>query len=359
MRWTRRRVIVASVAGAIASLVIAAVLFLLWAAGGRQSQGTFEGAVHDYGASETAAAPAGGSLVVMTWNIAYAHGPGSEGTGYAIRPRADIEARLAKIGEVIRDSGADIVLLQEVDFDSDRSHRVDQLEALAHSTGLRHAARAVSWRARHIPFPYWPPSAHWGRMESGGAVISRYPIESNRVTLHPKPASHSSVYNAFYLFRYSQTVGVDIGGRTLRVVNNHLDAYDRANREGQARALAAMVRDFGTSEDAASGVDIVAGDMNAPPPEAALLHGFPDEPEADFRGDGTLAVLRGIDGLREVAPAASGESGGLTFPAWDPNRRLDHVFARHGLEIKTVRVLETGDLSDHLPVVVGIALPEK
>jgi len=359
MRWTRRRVIIASVAGAVVLFFVVFLAFVLWASGGCQSAGTFDGPVHDYGEGETAAAPAGGSLVVMTWNIAYAHGPGSEGSGYAIRPRADVAARLKRIGEVIRDSGADIVLLQEIDFDSDRSHRVDQLEALARSSGLRNAARAVSWRARHIPFPYWPPSAHWGRMESGGAVISRYPIESNQVMLHPKPVSHSSVYNAFYLFRYSQTVTIRRGNRTLRIVNNHLDAYDRANREEQARALAAAVRDLASTEDGAGGVDILAGDMNAPPPEAALLHGFPDEPEADFRGDGTLAILRGIEGLREVAPAASGESGGLTFPAWDPNRRLDHLFAHEGFEIKSVRVLETGDLSDHLPVVVELALPER
>jgi len=355
MRWTRRRVIIASVAGIILLLMVAGGAFLLWAAGGRQSPGTFDGPIHDYGENETAAATAGDSLVIMTWNIAYAHGPGSEGTGYAIRPEADMAERLDRIGEVIRASGTDVALLQEVDFDSGRSHRVDQLEALARSSGLRHAARAVSWRARHVPFPYWPPSAHWGRMESGGAVISRFPIESNRVMLQPKPDSHSRVYNAFYLFRYSQIVTIHRGERTLRVVNNHLDAYDRANREAQARALAAAVRDLRLS----GAVDLMAGDMNAPPPEAALLHGFPDEPETDFRGDRTVAILRGIAGLREIAPQASGESGGLTFPSCEPNRRLDHLFAREVFEIKSARVLDTGDLSDHLPIMVDLALPER
>jgi endonuclease/exonuclease/phosphatase family metal-dependent hydrolase len=291
MRWTRRRVTIASAIGAVVLLLAAAGAFLLWASAGRQSPGTFDGPVHDYGAGTDESAEPGSSLVVMTWNIAYAHGPGSEGTGYSILPEDEAAARLARIGNVIRDSGADVALLQEVDFDSDRSHRVDQLEALARYTGLRYAARAVTWRARYVPFPYWPPSGHWGRMESGGAVLSRYPVKTNSVTLHPKPDAYSLIHNAFYLFRYSQVVTIRRGGRELRVVNSHLDAYDRPNREEQAKALAIGVRDLVSS----GGVDVLGGDMNAPPPEAALLHAFPDEPGTDFRGDATMATLRGID----------------------------------------------------------------
>jgi endonuclease/exonuclease/phosphatase family metal-dependent hydrolase len=189
-------------------------------------------------------------------------------------------------------------------------------------------------------------------MESGGAVLSRRRIESNTVTLHPKPSSNSSVINAFYLFRYSQAVDISWGKRKLRVINNHLEAYDRPNREEQARALAAGVAEFtGTG-----GVDVVAGDMNSAPPDAELLHGFPDEPGTDFRDDATIGILREIEGLGEVIHAGS---DGFTFPASKPSRRLDHVFARKGLEVKSTRVIQTGDLSDHLPVVVEFAIPAR
>ena len=192
-------------------------------------------------------------------------------------------------------------------------------------------------------------------MESGGAVLSRRRIESNTVTLHPKPNANSWVYNAFYLFRYSQAVTIRWGKRNLRIINNHLEAYDRTNREEQAKALAAGL---GVSAGT-GGVDIVAGDMNSVPPEAELRHGFPDEPGTDFRDDATMEILRGIDGLREVVHPAANGSDGFTFPASKANRRLDHVFARDGLEVKRVRVLQTGDLSDHLPVLVEFALPER
>ncbi|MHC4251000.1 MAG: endonuclease/exonuclease/phosphatase family protein, partial [Planctomycetota bacterium] len=307
-RLARARKVLARLAVVLGVLILTLVVFFLWASAGRQSAGTSGGPVHDRRFGLVRRDP--GSLVVMTWNIAYAHGPGSEGKGYAIRPRDESAERLDRIGKAIRDSSADVVLLQEVDFDSDRSHRVDQLEALARAASFRYAAPAVSWRARYVPFPGWSPGGHWGRMESGGAVLSRSRIESNTVTLHPKPSSNSWVYNAFYIFRYSQVVTIRWGKRKLRIVNNHLDAYDRPNREGQARELAESIRGF----DGTGGVDVMAGDMNAPPPEAALLHGFPDEPGTDFRGDGTLGILRGIERLSEIdhATAAGDGSDGFT-----------------------------------------------
>ncbi|MHC5058986.1 MAG: endonuclease/exonuclease/phosphatase family protein [Planctomycetota bacterium] len=197
-------------------LVLALVVFFLWASAGCQSAGTSEAPVHDRKFGLVRKDP--GSLVVMTWNIAYAHGPGSEGKGYAIRPKDESAERLDRIGKAIRDSNADVVLLQEVDFDSERSHRVDQLEALALAASFRYAAPAVSWRARYVPFLGWSPGGHWGHMESGGAVLSRSRIESNTVTLHPKPSSNSWVHNAFYLFRYTQVVTIRWGERKLRIV---------------------------------------------------------------------------------------------------------------------------------------------
>ena len=154
MRWTRRRKLLAAVGGPPALALVGASGFLLWACAGVQSPGTFEGPVHDYGSGPEAEPRSVNALVVMTWNIAYAHGRGSEGPGYYPISEEDSADRLARIGATIRDSGADVALLQEVDFGSDRSHRVDQLQALARRAGLRHAARAVTWRARYVPFPY-------------------------------------------------------------------------------------------------------------------------------------------------------------------------------------------------------------
>jgi len=344
-----------------AALVLLAVLcgtaaVFLWACGGVQRPGTFEGPVSDARSVSPPVERTPGAIVVMTWNIAYAHGLGSDGQGYVPHSAGETARRLDRIGELIRDSGADLVLLQEVDFDAQRSHGVDQMEALAHATGLRYGARAVTWEAGHVPFPYWPPGRQFGALYSGGAVLSRFPITANQVTLHPKPESKPWWYNAFYPFRYSQVVQIDWAESRLCAVNNHLEAYDRINREEQAALLAAMLPDAARLAD----VTFFGGDMNTVPPEAARLHAYPDRPDGDHRGDATMHRLRGIPGFKDVvSPDAylQNEEAYFTAPAHLPNRRIDYLFVPAITTVKDAKVIRTGELSDHLPVWAELLCP--
>jgi endonuclease/exonuclease/phosphatase family metal-dependent hydrolase len=148
------------------------------------------------------------------------------------------------VGEVIKETKADIVLLQEVDFDSRRSGNIDQLKVLANITGLRYGAYALNWKAGYVPYPYWHPNRHFGKINSGGAVLSRHLIKINRVTVHPKPESNSWIYNAFYNFRLSQYVEIDFGEKTFAIINNHLEAFNIKNREEQASAMLWMVNEL-------------------------------------------------------------------------------------------------------------------
>lgn len=254
------------------------------------------------------------------------------------------------MGQLIEAQHADIVLLQEVDFESKRSRRVDELARLARYSGLRYAARAVSWRANYVPFPYWPPSQHYGRVLSGGAVLSRYPIRQNRVLLHPKPRSNPWWYNLFYLFRYSQQVEIDLGTQHVWVVNNHLEAWDRANRAAQARSLLREVQRMGAAGQV---VLAVGGDLNTVPPEARRKHRFADDPRDDYRHDETLAVLRRLPQMREIVPQAryvADEAAHFTFPTLAPTRRLDYLFVHQSAHIAGYQIIRTGDYSDHLPL---------
>ena len=233
--------------------------------------------------------------------------------------------RLNRIGEIIHGSGADIVLLQEINFDSRRSHHVDQLKELSHITGLRYGARAVTWKAGYVPFPYWPPDHHFGAMCSGGAVLSRYPITVNCVTLHPKPEANAWCYNAFYLFRYSQQVQIQWGEQVVWVINNHFETYDQADCVQQANALAKML----PRVTSVTGVVIVGGELNTTPPEATMQYVYPDRPNADHRGETTMNALRNISGFEEVAKVEDYLKNGsdfLTAPAHASNRRLDYLF---------------------------------
>lgn len=323
--------------------VAALAAVIVWMAGGVQRPHVVDGPIAEVPGTTTSTETE--TLDVLVWNIAWGYGWGSEGSGTA-KASDHFETSIQKIGEVLRDSGADIVLLQEVDFGATRSHGVDQAVALAETAGFKYVAYAESWTANWVPFPYWPVSDHFGRMRSGGAILSRHQIVSNRVELLEKPAENPFWYNLFYLFRFFQTAEIQVGDRKIKVHNTHLDAFSRANRELQAVHIAAQI----DGEDAV----IFGGDLNSVPPESNLKNAYPDEPKTNHDGDPTVATMRSIDGLADTIPPetfSANQASLFTFPAHEPNRKLDHLFASGAFSVEAAGVhTAAGAVSDHLPV---------
>jgi endonuclease/exonuclease/phosphatase family metal-dependent hydrolase len=288
-------------------------------------------------------------LVVATWNIHYGAGPTLDRGAKASRD--EVIANLDAIARWIRASGADVVALQEVDRAGNRTRGIDQLEWLRQATGLDHAAWTATWDVPYVPWPGLDPRAHIGRVRSGQAVLSRYPLSKPK--RHPlvQPAANGFWWNTFYLHRALLECWADLGqGRELRILNAHLEAFDVPNKELHADATKALLRATGPWV-------VLLGDMNAVPPEARVRKAFPDEPRTDFSTDRTLETLRGIAGLREVVPPevyAASEAPWLTFPADAPNRRLDYIFYGSALELGTATVPRLQPPpSDHLPVLAS------
>lgn len=341
----------------LAIVLVAALLaaVILWMAGGVQGARTFDGPIGELGGVPRSASEptASSTITVVTWNIAWGYGWGSEGSDKA-RPKEHFERSVERLGEVLAGLGADLVLLQEIDFDSTRSHRVDQAERIARRAGLPFVARAPSWRAAWVPFPYWPPSEHFGHMASGGAVLSRFPVRSNTVELLPKPEANAFWYNLFYLFRYIERVEVELPGVKVPIVNVHLEAFNTENRVAQAKLLAESL----AGEAGGGSLLLFGGDLNAVPPEQPVKTGYADEPGTSHEGDHTLDVLRAVPGLSDsVAPAvfAASPERFFTFPSHAPSRKLDYLFTGSGWEVLEARVgHEAGEVSDHLPIVVRL-----
>ncbi len=290
-----------------------------------------------------ASAPA--VLKVLTWNVAFGGGTG-ESTD--VHTAEEVRRNLAAVAAGIRLQDPDIVFLQEVDRRAARSGDIDQFQELRQATGFPYGCFVTTWKLNHLPFPYWPPSRQIGRIHSGQAILSRFPIEACARHPLPQPSEQPSWYNRMYLHRCLQTARLRIGpDRVLDVVNVHLEAYGQANREDQARILAGLV-----GAPAAGMPLIVAGDFNAVPSGASMKGGFPDEP-TDFTTDRTLEIIRAGTGLREVflddAPEVP-EAATLTFPAKAETRRLDFVFAR-SLPASTRRETIATAASDHRPIV--------
>lgn len=331
-------------------LLVASVALILWMAKGVQTTRAFDGSVStvfDDGEAKTADTS---TLTVVVWNVAWGYGAGSEGRAVA-KPEEHFDLRLEEMVAVLTPLKPDLVLLQEVDFDATRSHHVNQARTLARGLKLPFVAEAVSWVANWVPFPYWPPSAHFGRMRSGGAILSRYPVEYNEVRLLEKPNSNPFFYNLFYPFRYVQEVGIRWHGAPVTVFNTHLEAFSEENRQAQAERFAEWVM-------RADRPVVVGGDFNALPPEAEQRALFEDEPGISYESDRTIAIFRSIEGLFDAFPAELMDEDPqryMTFPSDRPNRKLDHLFHSPEFDVVEARVVhEAKTYSDHLPLLVRL-----
>jgi endonuclease/exonuclease/phosphatase family metal-dependent hydrolase len=324
----------------LVALVVLLVGLYLWASGGdAYTDGPGPGELVSLPA--TAPPPVGDTLTVMSFNIGYGRGPAGDEAGPWTREH--ITSHLDAIAAQIAESGADLAALQEVDLAAERSHDIDEARYLLERLGWGHASCVVTWEKNHVPFPYWPPSKHYGRMRSGSCLLSRYPIKAS--TRHPLPQPDQPFFrNAFYFQRALDEARVELRGEEWVVFNVHLEAFDLDNRHAQAKILRDAIA--AVSHDRV----LVIGDFNAIPPGASPREGYADEPEMDFSGDETLA--RSFSGL------AFQDAGGLdtalfTFPALAPTRRLDYIFHTPALEALDARALAAppGPHSDHLPVV--------
>ena len=286
------------------------------------------------------------TLTLMTWNMAYAYGVGSEGTAdYSPRDIVFYGQSLDRVAETIRLSNADVVCLQEVDLGSSRSGNVDQLRELAQRTGLKYFARAESWRTQYVPFPYWPMKRQFGGMLSGGGILSRWPIVKNEVRLLSKPTSKAWWYNLFYLYRYFQVATIKVLDREIKVVNLHLEAFDQLTKEAQAREIVAYAKK--------TKLDFMAGDFNMLPDGAMKRSGFAN-PADVYERDKTYGVFKELP-LTEIVEHAAylqNEELWFTFPSDHPDRRLDYIFHNLRFPFMSAEVVQGphAEASDHLPL---------
>ncbi len=220
---------------------------------------------------------------------------------------------LGRVAALIRDTRADIVLLQEVDRGTRRSHQVDQPAVLERLTGL------------HVVFGR---TLDYDGGTYGIASMARGTIDGRVVSLRVEPpqtrAGGSTEPRGVLVAR------VRLPHATLAVANTHLDASrDDRYRLQEVEDLVAALRD-----EAASPL-IVGGDFNSTPDSeihARLLRaGYTD------------------------AWDVCGSGPELTYPAETPVKRIDYLFFGPGVRCTAAHVLPfTG--SDHRPVLVRLEL---
>jgi len=256
----------------------------------------------------------------MTYNIGYLSGmTNNRPVDRTEKLFADNLAAAKRIMARIR---PDVAAFQEIDFGAKRSYDLNQLDALAIAGGYYAAAAAVNWDKHYVPFPSANPFYHFGRMLSGQAVLSRFPLAAHeRYTLERPPTPF--YYDAFYLERLAQIVRVD-AGTPLLVINVHLEAYDAETRNRQAAEVLTLFRRYRGHLPV-----LLLGDFNSiVPQERAFMS---DSLRAASIQDHAAELFIKEPGLEESflgLPIADSTSfaAEYTFPSDVPRTGIDHIF---------------------------------
>ncbi|MGB6408052.1 MAG: endonuclease/exonuclease/phosphatase family protein [Planococcus donghaensis] len=251
---------------------------------------------------------------VMSFNIA--HGLGMDGV-------VDLE----KTAQVIEDSCATIIALQEVDRHfSVRSSFVDQVGWLSERLGM--------YAAYGANMDVTPLDSERPNQQYGNVILSKYPIkysENHLLTQVYCPFGNNEQRGIL------ETV-IEVDGSYVSVFNTHLALKDEELEVSVDEILAITGKSHFPR--------IIAGDFNAP---ASNVH--IQKLKRNFR-DAFLKMKRG-DAYTYPSPYVNKETGEVFRPA----TRIDYIFADPYLDVVQAAVIETA-VSDHLPIAVDMVLSD-
>lgn len=177
----------------------------------------------------------GDTLKVVSWNIGYAglgddmdffYDGGKSMRTTQERTRENLDAIISFLR---RHSDADFILLQEVDFDSKRSYRMNQYDSIREALPGYMGWWGLNYVADFVPLPVTHPM---GRVKSGIVILSRWePVE---VIRYQYPGGYGFPMRLFNLKRALLSASFKLqNGGTLYINNTHNTAYDSGDMREQ------------------------------------------------------------------------------------------------------------------------------
>lgn len=316
--------------------LFAIALGFLWASAGRYPSERYAYTLGDADGSQVR--PDADEITLVSYNIGYLSGLTNNQA--VSRTRQLYDDNLATAIAALEAVNPDVVALQEVDLEAARSFNVNQVAALADALTYPQQAIAVNWDKRYVPFPPWPPSAHFGAILSGQAILSRFAITRHERLVLDKVASNSFLYNALYLDRLAQVAELAVGDRTLVLINVHLEAFDGPTRQQQTLFVRQLAENYAQRHPV-----LLVGDFNS-----AVNRDGEGDPKS-------IQILQQSSVLRSAAPSDRfAQAEQLTFPSDVPQYKLDYIFYTPAtivpLEVKVLGA--AAQASDHLPLVLRL-----
>ena len=264
---------------------------------------------------------------IACYNIA--HGRGLSVSNWTSESRPDRLARLDKIAKLLIQLDADIVVLNEADFQSSWSHGVNQAGYLADKAGY-------SFWSEQRNLDFRVATYTW---RFGNAVLSRYPIANADLVAFP---GYRSWENWLAGRKCGLLCSIQLDPSVqLGVVAAHLSHRSEQVRVESAKMLCALANDSLVPL-------LVAGDLNSTPPGFAFSQETSDGKNALQVFDKSNYFLR--------RPQTLPGKGQLTFRADHPTRVIDWILIPQTANFVNYDVVPS-ELSDHRPVVAEIVIP--
>ena len=271
---------------------------------------------------------------IVTYNIGYLSGMTNNTT--AEKPQSLYTANLKKVKDEFRSLNADIIAFQEIDYAAARSYYVNQQNEIA-NLGYNYIAQAVNWDETYVPFPYWPPTIHFGEMLSGQSIMSKYPLSAHERIVLERVANAPFYRDALYLERLAQVSLTTITNKKVAIINVHLEAFDKTTRENQLDTVIKLFNNYRRKYPT-----ILLGDFHSGP---------------SFEN----AAINKIFALKGVGNAAfNTNSPANTYDTENPFKRIDYIFyTEDSIQYIDGSVLNQFEqVSDHLPVLMRFKLSQ-
>lgn len=175
---------------------------------------------------ETAPLTAGEEYRIVSHNIGF--GAYSEdfsffmdgGTSSRAKSAEAVYQNVGGAMESVRALNPDLVLIQEVDEDGDRSYHIDQRQLVKAALPDFSSVYAQNW---DCPYLFWPITQPHGANKAGQLTLSRFPVESALRRSLPIDPGLMKIVDLDRCYTVSRIPAED--GRELVLYHFHLSAY--------------------------------------------------------------------------------------------------------------------------------------
>lgn len=275
------------------------------------------------------------NLKVLSANLHVAAGVDPlDGKGLS---REEVLKNLQKAYEIFKRNDADIILLQEVDFNSKRTANIDQGKWLAERLGM-FLTYAETFNTHGVDYPY--PEVLKDCLYGIAILSKEKPGDVVKVWLENPPEVRDWPENERRVL-----LGVELShnDKKVWVYNTHLDYRSRIIRKIEMQQISGKI---------SGKTAVIGGDFNEPWPlfepvtdedrKLVKLHGWKEE--KGWQTEWPL-ILEVKSGLEQKNPP--------TYPAGE-KVKIDHIFTSSKVKIKSMKTIDSEGVSDHFFVLAEI-----